>query len=191
MGADVVTEVLERRKPSRRAYWVAVIALALSLTAVFTLMWMAFRDQVHFTIKEPVKVLTPVVRAGHSVTVLFDYCKSGQDIATVGTLLARRGVMIPLSLWPSDLPVGCHQVAVTLPIPAYVSENTYVLYMVREYRPTVFNTKGVSVQSEPFKVLGYDGSAPAPIPFRLDDPKFDAGPGGQPAGDVWSRKPKQ
>lgn len=174
MVEEEVLEILGR-KPSLRPYWVAIAALITSLVAVATLVSMALRDRVHFTVKEPVKVLTPVVRAGHSVTLLFDYCKTGHDIATVGTLLARRGVMVPLSLWPSDLPVGCHTVAVTLPIPAYVSGNTYVLYLVREYRPTVFNTRGVSFRSEPFQVLPYDGSVPAPIPFdpQREDPKYD------------------
>lgn len=176
MGDELIAEVIDRKKPSRRPFWFSAAALALSLAAVLTLVWMAFRDQAQFTAKTPVKVLTPVVRAGHSVTLMFDYCKEGNDVATVGTILARRGVMIPLNLWPSDLPVGCHKVAVALPIPDYVTENTYVLYMVREYKPTVFAVRGVSFASEPFKVLAFDGSPPAPIPFpegRPDNPPAD------------------
>lgn len=190
MVDDLIARALEGRKPSLRLFWVSAAALILSLVAVLTLVWMAFRDQAQFTATQPVKVLTPVVRAGHSVTLLVEYCKEGADVATVGTVLARRGVMIPLNLWPSDLPVGCHKVAVVLPIPAYVSENTYVLYMVREYKPTVFSVRGVSFASEPFKVLAYDGSAPAPIPFtgedRPDNPPADQVSDG--ANAPWRKK---
>jgi hypothetical protein len=176
--------IVERRRPSL-LHITAITALLVSSAVIAALFWMVVRDPVRFTARSPVTVLTPVVRAGHSVTLLVDYCKEGEDIATIGTIRARRGVMVPLSLWPSDLPVGCHKVAVTLPIPAYVSENVYVLYMVREYRPSIFVTHGISVPSVPFKVLGYDGSPPAPIPFVPDyeDPKFDTG---GPLGDAWS-----
>lgn len=185
MGDELLQAVVPR-KPSLRLYWVSVAGLALSMVAVLTLLAMAFRDRAVFSAKTPVKVLTPVVKAGHSVTLLFDYCKEGADVATVGTILARKGVMIPLNLWPSDLPVGCHRVAVALPIPNYVTANTYVLYMVREYKPTVFSVQGISFASEPFTVLAFDGSPPAPIPF---DSK---GTDSQPPDDAaapWSRHP--
>lgn len=176
-----------KRLPS--LYAVSVAALVFSAAVIVVLLWQAARSPVSFTATTPMKVLTPRVRAGHSVTVQLEYCKDGDDIAaTFGAVLARRGVFVPLNLWPSDLPVGCHSVALTLPIPAYVSENRYVLYLIREYRPTMFGgVSGVSIQSEPFEILGYDGSPPAPLPFKpqYEDPKFDHNQG-QPR-DPWGR----
>lgn len=171
-----------KRLPS--LYAVSLAALVFSASVIVVLLWQATRNPAHFTIKTPIRVLTPTVRAGHSVTLLLDYCKDGTDVATFGALLARRGVHVPLTTWPTDLPVGCHSVAVTLPVPAYVSANRYVLYLVREYRPTIFGVSGVSAASEPFEVLDYDGSPPPALPFK---PAYESGQHDGPPGDPWAR----
>ena len=167
----------QRRLPS--LYVVSVAALIFSATVIVILLWQAARSPVRFTVQAPIRVLTPKVRAGHSVTIRLEYCKDGQDIATTGAVLARRGVFIPLATWPTDLPIGCHAAAVVLPIPAYVSENTYVLYVVREYRPTLFGVSGMSAPTEPFEILGYDGSPPPKLPFapQYEGKEYDGAPG--------------
>lgn len=177
-------DLFERRRPGRRSFIVAVVALVLSLGAVGVLFSLALRDSSTLTVREPMKVLTPRVHPGDAVTISVDYCKDQDDVAVVGTVLARRGVFIPVLMWPSDLPVGCHVVSLTLPIPSYVPPNRYVLYMVREYRPTIGAVRGVSVRTEPFDVVPLDQEASPPYRTRFDDPKYDKLP--EPP-DPWGR----
>lgn len=179
-----VLETLERRKPARRGFVIAVAALVLSLGAVGVLLLTALRDSSTLSVREPMRVVTPRVHPGNAVTIVIDYCKDREDVAVVGTVLARRGVVIPVLMWPSDLPVGCHVVAMTLPIPSYTPPAKYVLYMVREYRPLVGSTRGISVRTEPFDVVPLDEPASPPVRTPYEDSKYDKLP--EPP-DPWAR----
>lgn len=163
----------------------AIVALVAAATAIGLIFWLLAAPAPTFVLNTAfMQVLTPKVRAGHAVLLLVDYCKRSADVASVGSVLARRGTVFPLGMWSSDLPLGCHKVAVGIHIPAHVPPQTYVLYLTREYRPTIFTTQGYSIASDPFEILPFDGSTPPPLPIptQYDDPNYDP-----PLGPTYTR----
>lgn len=104
----------------------------------------------------PLRVLTPVVRAGAYVAVHLRYSKPFEHEALVGFMFASKGNVALSPVGLSALPPGEHEFNVYIPVPQVPAGEYVVIAIVeRQVRlplPAVFD-RAVTASSEPFRIV--------------------------------------
>ncbi len=105
----------------------------------------------------PLRVLTPIVRAGDAVTVHLRYSKPYTHEALVGWMFASRGNVALGPVGLSALPPGEHEVNVYVPVPLGLPPGEYVVIFIVERQvrlpvPALWD-RPVTASSEPFQVI--------------------------------------
>lgn len=100
--------------------------------------------------KQPNKVLTPVVKPGEDLIYEVDYCKYTNRSVILSKVLVDT-VHFNLGAARSNLPCGCNKVQVAVPMPKILELNgTYHLDIRAEYQMNPFRTIIVETRTEDF-----------------------------------------
>jgi len=103
-------------------------------------------------VKQPAKVLTPVVKAGGKVQFEVEYCKNRDYACTVNRILQNdlRYYYTPMK---SNIGKGCGKVVFSLDIPEYVPVGKYTIQTNNEYDVNFLRKQTYTYETEMFEVI--------------------------------------
>ena len=129
-----------------------LIIIAFMLTAI----WLAYKPvEVYYDVHQPYDILNDnhTVRAGEAVRIRQDYCKNGNDPATV-TVVLEDGYYETLRVIESQAPEGCVDgVSHTARIPLDTQEGTYRIRYRIKVQVNPLRTESYELVSEYFSVI--------------------------------------
>lgn len=103
------------------------------------------------TVESPMKVLTPIVKAGDDVVYHVKYCRYSQAPAkTYKSLVGASIVNLPVT--ESAAPTGCRENDVHLNVPAYVEPGQYYVKSVAEFQINANRVERIEYESELFLI---------------------------------------
>lgn len=138
--------------PSRRERWLVLLALvaivgvtiALAISTIVLLL-----PRPTFTVHEPMKVHTPVVKSGGWVVIDLLYSKPTSADALVGFNLSAEGILYSTPAMLMALPRGDHQIKVPVRVPEGLPPGRYVCYLVKRRITDVYFPWPLLGQNEP------------------------------------------
>ena len=133
-------------------YKLSLLFFWLSLMALFGILALMFWPYKTLTFEQPVKVLTPIVKAGTPVTLEIHYCKYTNMTATVGTKIVNE-VVTTLPDMTVNNPPGCRIMKSQILIPFYMDPGIHYIERKIIYRPNPVREIMVSYRTENFVVI--------------------------------------
>ena len=139
--------------PEWGATTVILAFLVSVLVAWFCLVaWWSFYPYTPIVVECPIKVLTPVVRAGDYLVYKIKYDKKMNITGKLSRKLVNS-YKIDLTETPATSPLGPDEDSVPVQVPRFADAGEYYLWWSCEYKVNPIRTITIQAQSELFEVV--------------------------------------
>ena len=136
----------------RLYYRFSLLFFWISMMTLIGILAMTFWPYKLLTFQNPVKVLTPVVKAGDAVTLEVHYCKYTNLSAIVSTKIVDDTVTT-LPEIATNNPRGCHIIRTQIAIPEFLDPGPHHIERKIVYHPNFFREITIPYNSEVFTVV--------------------------------------
>ena len=138
---------------NKTSYIISMIILLAGFAVMLYILYLMVYPFKTIEMKQPFKVLTPVVKAGEDFKILNEYCKYTNSTGTLSRSFID-GEIYPISTTVSNLQTGCGSLVITIQVPEYLPSGIYHLQTTAEYKINPVRTIFVTSKSEDFQVIG-------------------------------------